>query len=143
MIASCTSPKLRPFHIYACTHKDYLLVLQFVGTWVNGVREGTGEVIFSCYNFQGQFSKDQVCIEIFRRSCDNNILLAPGRRKIHIYSDKLQARWALCCQQDCKQLKPRAIIYWHVFLFRLMLKWRKMKVQLLQFSSGWERTLRL
>jgi radial spoke head protein 1 len=34
--------------------------MKFVGTWVNGVREGGGEMIFPSYIFKGSFSKDQV-----------------------------------------------------------------------------------
>ena len=38
-----------------------MCMLQFVGTWVSGVREGTGEIMFPSYNFQGNFSQDRVC----------------------------------------------------------------------------------
>ena len=37
-------------------------MLQFMGTWVSGVREGTGEIVFPSYQFCGNFSKDQVSI---------------------------------------------------------------------------------
>ena len=36
--------------------------IQYVGQWVNGRREGTGELIFPGYKYKGNFLGDQVHI---------------------------------------------------------------------------------
>ena len=34
--------------------------VKYQGTWVNGRREGTGELIFDNYQYKGHFTGDQV-----------------------------------------------------------------------------------
>ena len=39
-----------------------MYILQYIGEWCNGRREGTGELIFQNYKYKGNFVDDQVII---------------------------------------------------------------------------------
>ena len=45
-------------HMHACTHTH--THAQYAGTWVNGRREGVGELVFASYKYKGNFTGDQV-----------------------------------------------------------------------------------
>ena len=38
------------------------MYIQYTGEWCNGLREGTGELIFQNYKYKGNFVNDQVII---------------------------------------------------------------------------------
>ncbi len=76
---------------------------KYVGGWVNGRREGTGEIILSNYSYKGNFTADQVRIQaghtLYFEQCP--VLLASWAWQVHIQC-RVPAEWRLQPGKHCK-----------------------------------------
>ena len=59
------------------TNVSYLTLTQYSGTWINGQREGVGELQFAGHRYKGNFIGDQVTCGWYK-----NDILVPVKYKI-------------------------------------------------------------